>query len=1155
MKSMLDKNRVRGHLKDTDLRSLFITELGWDHGGQDINVPVDKRSYFLTAVAQKRGMIVYQYLADSDYSIPDHTTRKTIEKAISKSVHEHIIVYISQNKKTQYWQWVKRRFGQSDEHRSHTYNQGQSGDALIQKLEHIVFTLEEESDLTIVDVSKRVSDAFDVEKVTKKFYDRFKEEHTKLLNFINGIKERSNRVWYTSLMLNRMMFVYFIQKQGFLDSDVNYLQNHLKNIQQIHGNGQFQTFYRLFLLRLFHEGFNQPVSDRAPELVKMLGNIPYLNGGLFEIHKIESSNINIHIPDVAFERIFDFFDAYQWHLDDRPLYNDNEINPDVIGYIFEKYINQRQMGAYYTKEDITGYISRNTIIPRLFDRVKTNFPSAFMPGNEFWLLLRENPDRYIHESIRHGITYDIHKKEDLVDKRRLPQNIAVGIENISQRIDWNRLAPQDYALPTETWREHIARRQHYHEIRTKIVSSKFESINDLITYNLDIGKFVQDVIARCGKPELILAFWKVIKKVSILDPTCGSGAFLFAALNVLEPIYTACMKAMRGFRDDQKGTECGQYSEYLAEFCIVLDSVATHANQQFFILKSIIVNNIYGVDIMEEAVEICKLRLFLKLIAQLDNNEQIEPLPDIDFNIRPGNALVGFSSMKEINWVLVNDMVKHLSLPEIEKRAQIAGGAYQEFCRMQTDNVNSADAFAIAKSNLQNGMDVLRGELDNFLATEYGVETSDKQAFRLWLDSHKPFHWFVEFYGVMHNGGFDVIIGNPPYVSLKKISYRILPHVAERFPNIYGQILSRSLALAISNGRIGMIVPLSITFSRDFKTLRKKLFDWGAGWFSSFDNIPAALFAGVSQRCTIWIGCNSATKLYVGPMHRWCVSYRSHLFPKLTYFPIDDLSFCKQRIPKLTGPGFRFSFAFNHIAKSKRYRSVVQDTGQGRAALSFSQSARNFISVFRDAPPCLDEASLAMVSPSKIGHIILANDEDTYAALAAASGEFFFWYWLVLGDGFDVTSWIIKDYLAILDFIPPIQYKILVELGCMLHVNRNSYLVFKKNAQRYVGNFNYRGAFQITRRVDLLILDSLNVSREDALDILGYVQRVLSINKYAGEKGIPTAVRSLFPVNQQDTYKGVGLYTKIDSFLMSKFSFSDQEISYVVDRDVNFAVH
>ena len=76
---------------------------------------------------------------------------------------------------------------------------------------------------------------------------------------------------------------------------------------------------------------------------------------------------------------FTFFERYQWHLDDRPLRNDNEINPDVLGYIFEKYINQKQMGAYYTKEDITDYISKNTIIPFLLDIGAKEVRNRFCP--------------------------------------------------------------------------------------------------------------------------------------------------------------------------------------------------------------------------------------------------------------------------------------------------------------------------------------------------------------------------------------------------------------------------------------------------------------------------------------------------------------------------------------------------------------------------------------------------------------------------------------------------------------------------------------------------------------------------------------------------------------------------------------------------------
>ena len=197
-------------------------------------------------------------------------------------------------------------------------------------------------------------------------------------------------------MLNRMMFVYFVQKQGFLDGDLDYLRNRLKMVQEQSGGGRFQQFYRLFLLRLFHEGLGQPEAQRAPDLAALLGRVPFLNGGLFDVHDLERDNPDISIPDAAFERVFDFFDGYRWHLDERPYREDNEINPDVLGYIFEKYVNQKQMGAYYTKEDITGYISRNTVIPFLFDAAKKECPVAFGPDGGVWRLLRDDPDRYIY---------------------------------------------------------------------------------------------------------------------------------------------------------------------------------------------------------------------------------------------------------------------------------------------------------------------------------------------------------------------------------------------------------------------------------------------------------------------------------------------------------------------------------------------------------------------------------------------------------------------------------------------------------------------------------------------------------------------------------------------------------------------------------------
>src|SRR6185503_8821982 len=175
----------------------------------------------------------------------------------------------------------------------------------------------------------------------------------------------------------------------------DYLRNRMKRVREMRGNDKFQTFYRYFLLRLFHEGLGKSAAERRldPVLERILGTVPYLNGGFFEVHQLEERHEEIDIPDKAFERLFDFFETWAWHLDDRPLRSDTEINPDVVGYIFEKYINQKQMGAYYTKEDITEYISKNTVIPFLFDAVRAKCKVAFENPNgpTVWDLLRDDP--------------------------------------------------------------------------------------------------------------------------------------------------------------------------------------------------------------------------------------------------------------------------------------------------------------------------------------------------------------------------------------------------------------------------------------------------------------------------------------------------------------------------------------------------------------------------------------------------------------------------------------------------------------------------------------------------------------------------------------------------------------------------------------------
>ena len=913
-----DKQRIQRYLKACDFTALFIEELGWDYLKEPpLCIILDgQHTYTLRPLVEKRGVKVYVCDPNSQGKIPDDPTLRKIEREVTRHAYEHILIYVDAAKENQVWQWVKREPGKPLAPRYNRLHKNQSGELLAQKLQALAFAISEEERLNTLAVSGRVREAFDVERVTRKFYDRFKIEHAAFLKLIQGITSQADREWYASLMLNRLMFVYFIQRQGFLDTkkpgaldgDPNYLSNRLKMMQEQHGKDTFHTFYRYFLLRLFHDGLSKP--QHSPALEKLLGKVPYLNGGLFDVHVLEHDNPDIQIPDEAFEKLFGFFDDFDWHLDDRPLRNDKEINPDVLGYIFEKYINQKQMGAYYTKEDITEYISKNTIIPYIVEAAEQKCLIAFDADGPVWSLLRDNPDRYIYDAVKKGC------------EQPLPPEIEVGVQDISRRAEWNKPASTDYALPTEIWREVAARRARYAEIRAKLAAGEVTSINDLITYNLDIRQFAQDVITYCEGTDLLRAFYDSIEQVTVLDPTCGSGAFLFAALTILESLYEACLDRMqimieeRDRLDAAVKPELRQTRPSINRFREILKQVEQHPSRSYFIFKSIIVNNLYGVDIMEEATEICKLRLFLKLVSQVKKFDDIEPLPDIDFNIRAGNTLVGFASLEEVGKAISGDLRSAMTstdaLARIEQQAQEVERGFEDFRRLQVQfNLGHWD-IAESKQQLREKLALLRIELDRYLAAEYGIDRNNitreeefNKRFERWQQSHQPFHWFVEFYGIMKNGGFDVIIGNPPYVEYRSVrNTYTLPagqYLSESTGNLYAFCMERSTRLLRQEGRFGMIVPAGLLGLDEAVDLRETLLQhFGINWFSTFAIRPSKLFEGVDQRLCIHLASDlkGVASLSTTRYHHWYVEERSVLFSLLQY-QISEIYPTLNRIPQV----------------------------------------------------------------------------------------------------------------------------------------------------------------------------------------------------------------------------------------------------------------
>lgn len=681
-----NRNQVKTYLQSSDFTSLFIEELGWDYAdGSPLYLTVDEENYTIEAAAQKRGMMVYHCVSENGI-LPNSKVRKKIDTEVTSYSQEHLIIYTDKKQEKQVWQWVKRESANKTKAKETTFNITQSGELLTQKLESLFIDFAEEENLTLTDVTQRTQKAFDIEKITKKFFDDFQLEHRKFVTFIKGIDNIKDANWYASVILNRLMFIYFLQKKGFLDhGNPDYLQDKLK-VSQTKGE---DLYYQEFLQTLFFDGFGKAEKFRKDGTAALIGRIKYINGGLFLPHIIEEKyRGKIRISDGGFEDIFKLFSGYTWHLDDTPSGKDDEINPDVLGYIFEKYINQKEFGAYYTKPEITNYLCERTI------------------------------NKFIREKIGNVPSFPCSAWECE------PRGSASKIEEVeplrghSQSGDWER--------------------------------EKREN-NQLCQQLLD----------------------EILPQLSILDPACGSGAFLVAALQHLIKIYTAIFDFIQVSGNESNQARLSKIQQ-------------DHPSLDYYIKKRVITDNLYGVDIMEEAVEIAKLRLFLSLVASAKTVDDLEPLPNVDFNIMAGNSLIGLIRVDDKRFDIVGnpDILQQLKAQDYqtilnEKNESIKMYKEHAFIVGKVEDTEQEDRLQFLRHHINDVNRESLVKLNQLLLDEFGnlkikyeeVQLKGKASKRVLnmadMKALKPFHWGYHFDQIIARGGFDIILGNPPWEIFK----------------------------------------------------------------------------------------------------------------------------------------------------------------------------------------------------------------------------------------------------------------------------------------------------------------------------------------------------------------------------------------------------
>ncbi|MDR4498509.1 MAG: Eco57I restriction-modification methylase domain-containing protein [Candidatus Scalindua sp.] len=440
-----------------------------------------------------------------------------------------------------------------------------------------------------------------------------------------------------------------------------------------------------------------------------------------------------------------------------------------------------------------------------------------------------------------------------------------------------------------------------------------------------------------------------------------------------------------------------------------------HPNLRYYIYKTIILNNLYGVDIMREAVEIAKLRLFLKMVGSVDMNLRkpnfgLEPLPDIDFNIRAGNTLVGFATEEELKNAIQYDEDGNMRLDfggklEIFKEeCQIVATAFRRFQDAQLITDKGEDTHKKAKAELQSRLDALNEKLNLYLASIYGIDKNSipdekkfKKKYEEWRTSHQPFHWFAEFYEIINErGGFDVIIGNPPYVEYSKVrnDYQINGYFLLKTGNLFSICAERFLRLKnIHQSAIGIIVPISSVSTPRMVPMLSIMQKKSTNLFiSTYAVRPAKLFNGVDMNLTIFLGIKNdrgnsftSTTNYL----RWYEDNRSNLFSTLYYRSGKDK--IENMMPKIGDKNgyniFKKSISFNNNL-AKLQTTKMDDTYE---TIYYHSGGRYF-------RKCIKERLSNEYKPLNIP----INSADSIICLLSSS--LYYYLWIAISDTFHVTK-------------------------------------------------------------------------------------------------------------------------------------------------------
>jgi len=568
---------------------------------------------------------------------------------------------------------------------------------------------------------RRHEEAFSVQRVTEQFFKDYAEVFNRIRECLQRTHRDNSPEWardYAHQLLNRIMFLYFIARKGWLlgpdcRPDRSFMRHFWEAYKEAREQGRVRpdTFHSEWVHVLFFEVFNNPRQNRSeseylrrfPEwLANALAQAPFLNGGLYTRRRGLDDRLQQPLPDEIFALLFEkwtdgtfpgLFERYNFTVVESGRFDEEvAVDPEMLGMVYERLVNITFEAG---EEDLRGAA---------------------------------------------GIFYTPRTEIDLMCRLSLVDWLAnhCGAEHKDLLYRWV------FAFGEEE-------KQEADDEVTK--AGLWESLNELV------------------------------RRVRVCDPACGSGSFLVGMMLVLDDLQARCNKAL------------GQ------------------SETPYERRKRILQDQLYGVDVMEWAVRVAELRLWLQLVVETELHPDeihfhLRPLlPNLDLKLRPGDSLLqtlgdlDLSPFRRSELPVPRNLKGRLSQLKGRKRRFFQGeerslteenikkeeyDLFRDILAAKDHELNEQieqrrrELEAIPMHYRFEGMDGVSQDLDNRARERLEAEIQElmKQRDRyqralqaLRPDQPPPFAWDLAFVEIFEDEspGFDIVIGNPPYVRQEKI--------------------------------------------------------------------------------------------------------------------------------------------------------------------------------------------------------------------------------------------------------------------------------------------------------------------------------------------------------------------------------------------------